>query len=271
MSWLITPTGPASLGLLDQYGGAAAAYSLRNLSIYNTSPVVRVRRSSDNTEQDFTATQVTDGTLTTFCGAGDGFVRTWYDQSGNGRDAKQPVTTSQPKIVSSGALVTDNSLPTLNFNGTSNVLSLDDSDLVTSSYLITAVAYASNNGPLYAQGDNSGWGSRALLMRQAAGIVAATSAGDTLLASSTFTSQSIISYQHFSGEANGEKVYVNGSLSDQVNSVGGIQASTGCRIGSDNSGVFLSGAIQELIVYRTSQSANRTAIEANINAHYAIY
>jgi hypothetical protein len=116
MSWIITPTGPASLGLLDQYGGAAASYSLRNLSIYNTSPVVRVRRSSDNTEQDFTAAQVTDGTLTTFCGAGDGFVRTWYDQSGNVRDATQTNTALQPTIVSSGLLLQVNSRPAISFN-----------------------------------------------------------------------------------------------------------------------------------------------------------
>ena len=86
-------------GLLDAYGGAAAAYSLRRLSANYTGSVVRVRRSSDNTEQDFTATQVTDGTLTTFCGAGDGFVQTWYDQSRNGRAASMTTTTLQPQIV----------------------------------------------------------------------------------------------------------------------------------------------------------------------------
>jgi hypothetical protein len=58
--------------LIDAYPGATSAYSLRNLSWTYGGPVVRVRRSSDNTEQDFTATQVTDGTLTTFCGAGNG-------------------------------------------------------------------------------------------------------------------------------------------------------------------------------------------------------
>ena len=36
----------------------------------------------------------------------DGFVETWYDQSGNGNDAVQEVAGSQPKIVDAGALVT---------------------------------------------------------------------------------------------------------------------------------------------------------------------
>ena len=50
------------VGLLDQYTGAAAGYSLRRLSV-NTTNVVRVRRSSDNAEADFTADEITDGTL----------------------------------------------------------------------------------------------------------------------------------------------------------------------------------------------------------------
>jgi hypothetical protein len=103
---------------LDQYGGAAAAYSLRNLSIYNTSPVVRVRRSSDNTEQDFTATQVTDGSLATFCGAGNGFVRTWYDQSGNGYNVTQASTAAQPLYVALAA----NNKPTIRFDGSDDLL-----------------------------------------------------------------------------------------------------------------------------------------------------
>lgn len=68
--WTITVTGgytPPQL-LLDQYPNAAAAYSLRALSTATVdSAVVKVRRSSDNTEQDFSAAEITDGTLTTFC------------------------------------------------------------------------------------------------------------------------------------------------------------------------------------------------------------
>ena len=55
--------------LLEDYSGAAAAYSLRKIANATTS-VIKVRRSSDNTEQDFTASEIIDGTLTTFTGAG---------------------------------------------------------------------------------------------------------------------------------------------------------------------------------------------------------
>ena len=48
--------------LLDIYGGASAAYSLRRLS-KDANNVVRVRRSSDNTESNFTAEQILDLSL----------------------------------------------------------------------------------------------------------------------------------------------------------------------------------------------------------------
>lgn len=88
--------------LLDTYTNSSLAYSLRQLSSSTTS-VVRVRRDSDNTEQDFSAGDITDGTLTTFVGSGDGFVTTMYDQSGNGNDGINTNTTYQPKIVDSGS------------------------------------------------------------------------------------------------------------------------------------------------------------------------
>jgi len=68
-------------GLIEQYPGAAAAYSLRALR-NNTGNVVRVRRSSDDTEQDFTAAQVSDGTLVDFVNNGTSDLygeRMWFD------------------------------------------------------------------------------------------------------------------------------------------------------------------------------------------------
>jgi hypothetical protein len=103
--------------LLDAVPGAAAAYSLRQLSNAYTGPVVTVRRSSDNAEADFKASEIDDGTLAAFCGAGDGLVKTWFDQSGNGRHLSNAVSGGQPTIVSSGQTVKIDSHPTLRFDG----------------------------------------------------------------------------------------------------------------------------------------------------------
>jgi len=95
------------LFLLDLYPNAAVAYSLRQIKSGITN-VVRVRRSSDNTESDFTATQLINGTLETWVGAGnDGFVTVWYDQSGGGRNLINTVTSTQPQIVSNGVYLDD--------------------------------------------------------------------------------------------------------------------------------------------------------------------
>ena len=59
----------------------AAAYSLRSFDVDADPNVVNVRRSSDGALRDFKASEVSDGTLTSWVGAGnDGQVTTWYDQ-----------------------------------------------------------------------------------------------------------------------------------------------------------------------------------------------
>ena len=89
---------------------AAAAYSLRSLT-GGDPKVVRVRRDTDggagdNDEQDFTASEVSSGALVAFVGSGnDGFVETWYDQSGNNRPLIQTTASEQPLIVESGTFL----------------------------------------------------------------------------------------------------------------------------------------------------------------------
>lgn len=85
------------------------AISLRNLYNY-TGDVIRVRRSSDNSEQDFTSLEITDGTLASFAGAGDAFITTFYDQISS-NNVVQSVSSKQPKIVSAGVVVLSNGKP----------------------------------------------------------------------------------------------------------------------------------------------------------------
>lgn len=105
------------VGLLDAYPGAAAAYSLRKLSSTYTGSAIRVRRSSDNTEQNigFSGANLDTSALTTFCSGTNGFVTTWFDQSSNGRDVTQTTAANQPQIVSSGSVINVNSKPSIRF------------------------------------------------------------------------------------------------------------------------------------------------------------
>jgi len=101
--------------LLDLYPSAAAAYSVRKLRTAYTGSAIRVRRSSDNTEQDigFSDGNLDTTSLTSFCGAGNGFVTTWYDQSGNGINVTQTTASNQPQIVSSGSVLLVNGKPAI--------------------------------------------------------------------------------------------------------------------------------------------------------------
>jgi hypothetical protein len=269
------PTVEPNTTLLDYYTGAAAAYSLRSLST-STTNVVKVRRSGDDAELDFTASQVSDGALAAWVVAGggteDGFVTTWYDQSGNANNATQATAANQPKIVSSGSLVTENGKAAIDFDGVDDSFALSNANLAISDYQISSVAYGANIlGPIYCQGDNDGWSTRALIMRPSFGIIASSSLSDTLTVDYTSSSQILITYEHKSNTSNGEKVYVDGSFVTQVNSVGDVRNSTTAAIGHDYTSQYIDGTIQEIIIYNFDQSSNRTGIEANINDYYNIY
>ena len=139
------------VGLLDEYTGAAAGYSLRRLSV-NTTNVVRVRRSSDNAEDDFTADEITDGTLLAWVGntaSDNGFVTTWYDQSGNSNDATQGTAASQPKIVSAGSLITSNGYTVIEYDGT-------DDNLTTSLTATGTMLMGGSDGSAFYEVDING-------------------------------------------------------------------------------------------------------------------
>src|SRR6056300_1672906 len=117
--------------LLDTYTGASAAYSLRLLSTSYTGDAIEVRRASDNATQDigFVNNELDVTSLESFCSGTNGFVTTWYDQSGNGNDASQETAANQPQIVSSGSVITENGKPIINFD-------TNNKWLVTSNYIV---------------------------------------------------------------------------------------------------------------------------------------
>jgi len=155
----------SSSGLILDGLNSAAAYSLRKLRSAYTGPAIRVRRSSDNAEVDigFTVSGNLDtGTLVAHVGSGSGFVTTWYDQSGNGRNATQTTAGSQPRIVNNGVLEIANGKPAIRFNGSSMYLggvSLPLSQLTLSSVLNDVTQAAAIRYPI---GTGSAGGGRGI-------------------------------------------------------------------------------------------------------------
>jgi hypothetical protein len=121
---------------------------------YYGSPCIRVRRSSDNTEQNigFTTSGSLDTTaLLAFCGAGNGFIVTIFDQSLNARNVTQTNVSLQFQIVSSGALITQSGLTVFRANGS----------LSQGSY--TKTASSLNGYTLFHYSNISGTGGRRIL------------------------------------------------------------------------------------------------------------
>lgn len=99
------------------------AYSFRKLRTAYTGNCVRVRRSSDNTQQDigFVANYLDTAALKSFVGSNNGFVVTWYDQSGNSRNLTQSTTSVQPRIVNAGAIEYRNSRVSIYTSGSTGL------------------------------------------------------------------------------------------------------------------------------------------------------
>ena len=106
--------------LLDDYPGATLAVSLRLLKSDYTGSAIRVRRDNDNAEADigFAGNFLDEAALLAHVGSNNGFVTTWYNQSGYSGtgDLRMNTATSQAQIVTSGVVNKQNGFPYLHFN-----------------------------------------------------------------------------------------------------------------------------------------------------------
>lgn len=106
--------------VLDVYSGCTGAFSLRKIKSDYSGHCLTVRRASDGTlfNIGFVNGVLDVATLEASILAGDdGYVTTWYDQSGFGRDATQVDTTLQPLIVENGVVTKQGTLPAIKFTG----------------------------------------------------------------------------------------------------------------------------------------------------------
>ena len=274
--------------LLDTYSGAAACYSLRLMRTAYTGALIRVRRSSDNTELDINANvfgELDTVSLLDFAGTGDAFCKVWYDQSGNGNDATQTTTASQPKIVSSGAVIVENGKPAVEFDGSNDGLLTSGTTLMYESDFTALFLARTNNitsTGVFISGGSGGSGSREgriffhLNDRLTHGFLGASTGSN--LQTITANTQNLY-YSENTGFHTGEtyetKVYIDGGNLATATGTG-LTSPTGTSAfaiginGHLNSGT-LDGKIQEVILFPSVDTNDRTGIETNINTFYSIY
>jgi hypothetical protein len=254
--------------VLDDYPNAAAAYSLRLLRSAYTGSAIRVRRSSDNTEQDigFLNNQLDTTALTTFCGVGNGFVKTWYDQSGNGYDATQTTAANQPQIVSGGSVINENGKPALDFDGSNGWMSASAVNISQpNTYFIVSKRDTITPGK---RNLLDGITTRQEIALKALNSKYALFAGIERPSLNNGTTNQELSSVLF--DAANSYYYVNNLL--QISANPGSNAINNLGIGRDSDlSDLLDGKYQELILYPSDQSLNRSGIQDNINDFYSIY
>ena len=264
--------GGSFTGLLDTYSGAAAAYSLRQLSSAYSGDAIVVRRASDNTTQNigFVNNELDTASLESFCSGTDGFVTTWYDQSGNGLDVAQSTASQQPQIISSGSTITEGTKPTLSFD---NDGLLNTSAFVSGSQNRTIVSVAKmteSEAYLYGFGDN-GTTQRVSIRKRTNYRIEISGTGEE---SNIPTGSHDLQFLYLDGTTFGDlNLSVNGGTTYNFTGTQTLNTDNGLLIGSGGTDISSSygGTLQELIVYGSNEASNKSGIETNINDFYSIY
>jgi len=271
--------GAGFTGLLDDYGGAAAAYSVRRLSSTYEGALIRVREDGGDTEADirFDSNGDLDTTaLLSHCGSNNGFVVTWYDQSGNNNNKIQPTESQQPKVFDSiTGIVVENEIPALYFDGLNDGLLINKNfSLQNISTFFTFSANNNQDAVLFQISENinnifsfglgnigfeNAYGSR-LIVSGVSYTTGKTNVGGQKLAS------------HFAQKTNPNiDLFLNNIIatgSQSARSGSGAQNTVGFR----SDGLFATNSkIQEFIIYQSNQLSNRSNIELNINSYFNIY
>ena len=254
-------------GFLDIYPGATAAYSLRTLrGAVQTSPVVQVRRSSDGQLSNFTAPQVIDGTLTSFCGAGSGFVRTWYDQSTQLNHAVQTTDSLQPRIVNAGVLDTSGGKPALVFGVASFGVTMLPTSPINNAANCCFFFVTQNSNSLgnwsWIVGERAGQGNFFIGKRQGSAIAHTSLAGDI---ANTNIAQRAVSYWQL---GTGISAY---QINNSFATISNWTSSSAWQIATRGGAERWNGPIQEFIYYPTSQASNKDAIISSLNLNYTVF
>lgn len=274
-------SGAGGALLLDLFGtNILAAYSLRKLSSTYTGDAVRVRRTSDNAEQDIGfdgSNNLDTSALTTFLGSDDGFLAKWYDQSGNSRDGAQTNANKQIRIATGGTIETKNSLPTT--QGAAND-HLTVSGVPTTSQPITTFdvyahfhpSNAGTTGTWVSKVDSTNFIRNDYKRFARMGILSAF--GGTSINAQGATAHGDTDLHVVTRMMNGASSIVRVDQVAEGRSGGGDWVRTGAQMGSvttigANSTSAYNGQLSELLIFAADKTSEISNIEDNLKTYYS--
>ena len=265
------------------------AYSFRKV-VSSATVSCRVRRSSDNAEQDigFVGDDLDTTSLTSFVGANNGFVTKMYEQNGTTKDLAQTTAAYQFQIVNAGSVYTLNGKPTCVTNSNDylltntnlfNFVNTVGASVFSVTQPISQIGGSFNVDYLYSIG-NSGLGSS----NRVIDFVIPGSAGNpTTYNSYIQNGASNIDLPYTSGTKLNSSVFKTGEHKFyQNNSLVGTNTPTLVDIlnnrlvlnsssWSPSASLTANQYFSEILVYDSYEDSNVNSINTNINNYYGIY
>jgi PKD repeat protein len=283
--------------ILDLYTNADLAFSMRKLRAAYSGNCIRLRRSSDNSEQDigFASNGVIDvSAMLSFVGVGNGFVVTWYDQSGNGRNITQSTGSNQPQIVFSGTVALRNNLPCIRYSESTIALTMVTSSAysvpsaITFNSVFTPLSGLTSYRSLFSIGNSAASSAYTEFIYRTGGTQ-----DDWVLEDAIFVSNGFSAGRNPRLVSNGQRFFngtqyvtfgtinstlnildVNNSVSTtRINNSGLIPSQSGIfRIGNNSGSTQqLAGDIQEFILWGNNLTTDKSGIINNANNYYNVF
>lgn len=253
---------------LDDYPGATVAYSLRKLRTAYSGYAIKVRRSSDNTEQDigFVGNVLDTASLLTFCGVSNGFVTRWYDQSTNANDCLQGTIATQCQVVISGAMITDV------YNGKFTTIWTADQYPIATSIpiaqnftMFAVVTRAATNNNLFPLGSSATY----LFHWNSLGNITSQITTGLVLHATGFTTVNDYIVSVLRDSSNVLKAFRNSTALTTGVSTG---TPTVALAFGRSQGTSTTGRIQEMILWNNQDLESvQSNIESNINSYYSVF
>jgi hypothetical protein len=278
---------------------------------YAGDAIVVRRANNDTLSIGFSGNYLDTTAMKTFCGTGGSdscTVRRWFDQSGNDRNVSQTTTANQPTIMRAGAIVYIGGSVAIDFDGTNDVLTAataTDWNFLhqTGIYFNFGVSKAGNVAD--PNSSYAVWGTRIagdingafltfddrvsesinnalrhIAHRSGGPVVVLVNTANNAVSANTRFLHTVYGDLGNATAAEKSGIGVNNGAYVKNNATGGTigtgNATNALSFGAAANAtgvlsIFLRGQIFEQVFYASDQSANRTAINTNINNFYSIY
>ena len=271
---IVRTTSAAATLLLDDYPGASVGFSMRKIDSDYTGYCMKVRRGSDGVELNIgfdSSGDLETAAIISHCGSSVGYCAVWYDQSGNGNNAVQTTSYSQPKIYDGSSVYTVNGKPALTWTyGNYLAYPIPAFTTWTTHQMFVVNKSSGTKTILFRAGGYNAW----ILIGQT-GSTATSINGNWLTNNTDFTpfrKNGVQSFTSTTTRAQSHAEFYDGqqNMVTILGSPRNLATVSSIELGSYG-GFNYTGSLQSLIMFvTTDQSSNVAAIETDIMDYWGI-